>query len=1151
MLVALASTEGLAQIAHQPGKIIRRATGSGDAILNPDTNDWITVSDGVFTTNGDDTSSSVSEIHYRAIMPYGGEPCCDLRRGPDHRFSDFVPDNNNNGVYLNFTNSGVDATSYLRIRMRMGTIIPGSKGFSLLIDTDSAFGAAGTRPDGNYVAKTTGINGNPGFEIEVVLETGFRVAIYNVDGKGNPSDGIDTKSSGTDPHLIFTDNSWEARSQVSFAATTEGGDPDYFIDWYVSLEELKKMKPTSLGTSYIQSAFQRLRIIPTTVMAPKPSIAGPISDVYGSDDSITMANQPKICLPCEEVSGLCTAAPVVTSAVASGGSNNVQGTWSKATYGGSIATIYIYKGTDTSSVLATVTNVSSGGTWQATVAGLAGGDVVFAKAKGNSTYESRWCFNSNSVVVGTCTSRPPPLSTVTIATGKGISGTGYADNTNGAGTGSDNGSNSGVYKIQVYKVGSSGMSMLGVDEFPKSYANRLNPANVATHYNLGQTTGTWQYSGGSGGPSDLTVTAGQYAFYTQTSAGCKSAPVFSCHAASGNTDNPTLTTDGGEIYTTSTTVGGAITAVAHYPSVVRVYVDSVYQGDATLANAGLSNVTWSYTFATSLTAGKKVWIRTQKAEAGGSYYCEGSLEKTIITACTNKIPIFNVDSTTNKIAEGVVLSGTATAGGTLIIKNSTHTTVATTTVGTDGTWSALNSGTSFGDGFTGNARLADVSYYATLTTSGCATAATSLSWIVAGKTTESYCSGTLQFSIDAGTGGTYNTVVSGGTLTGTKLTSDAKWIKGALGGTPSANTKTIRIYVNDGLVGRETVPAFSNNWPDIYVGGYLAQNDVLTIAVTENDGVSAEMVCASIQIICDCATSNKPAVPSVNVAASTLTVAPGASATIKLQDPQDNNFISVKNKYTGRSLSRGVYYTGGTYTVTGRFFGAGETLTFETTPLDSSQTATIVTSRIGGTETCIESTEQPLVVNSALPVNLTDFKGYKSQKSIVLSWTTATEIDFSHFEIERSADGISYQTIGKKQGTGMLSGPNYYSYTDQSPLQGNNFYRLKMVDLDGRFEMSKVILLKNNGAGIMVNALRPNPFVNEVNISAVLKERSEISVVLTDAAGRTLRNYSQAGVAGLNELSLRNLGMLPAGTYYINVVAGKEILRYKLLKLNQ
>lgn len=68
----------------------------------------------------------------------------------------------------------------------MVSIVSGSKGYSILMDTDGKFGATGANADPNYLASTTGVNGNPGFEIAIVLETNFIIAIYNVDGTSTP-----------------------------------------------------------------------------------------------------------------------------------------------------------------------------------------------------------------------------------------------------------------------------------------------------------------------------------------------------------------------------------------------------------------------------------------------------------------------------------------------------------------------------------------------------------------------------------------------------------------------------------------------------------------------------------------------------------------------------------------------------------------------------------------------------------------------------------------------------------------------------------------------------------------------------------------------------------------------------------------------------
>jgi hypothetical protein len=1129
-LLIIASLNSFSQIAHEPGKIIRTArTSAGRLILDPNSDGWITASGNAWAINADDTTASGSEIHYRAIKAYGGEPCCDLRRGADHRFSDFVPDANNNGVYLAYIDGGTDATRYLKIRMRMGTVIPGSKGFSLLIDTDSSYGASGARPDPNYVAQTTGINGNRGFEIEVVLETNFRLAIYNIDGRGNPTDNIDIQDMAVNPWRVFYDTDWEARSQVSFAATTESGDADYFIDWYVTLEELKLMKTSNGGTSFIQSGSQSLRIIPTTVMAPKPSTAGPISDIYGAGDSVVITNMPPIKLSSNQVSGICTAAPTITSASASG-SNNVKGTWTRGTEGSSTATIYIYKGTDTTTVLATVLNVSSGATWQVTVAGITASDSVFAKAKGSGLYESRWCFKSNVKKVGSCDTRPGPLTITTFTASTGIDGAGYADNISGSGSGA---LSAGINYIHVNKVNSGSITRLGTVEYPSSYSNKQNGSNAAGRYNLGSTTGTWQFNGGSGGPSNAALTAGEYVFYQETAAGCLSGPTFFCRAtATGSTKAPMLTSGAITVYTTE--ISGGFDASGVTPVAVRIYYDSVYAGDATVTGG----TSWSYTFSQPLASGKEVRIRSMATEGGGSFYCAGNLTQTVgAGSCSNKVPIFNVDSTTSKIGEGVIISGIGTPGGTVkVYKQPANTQVgATVTVGGDGTWALAYTAAS-----------ADVSYNATLTTTGCANAATSTTVLVATKTTESYCNGTLDFSVNALSNTGYNTVINSGVITGTKLTSDARWLQGSLGGSVSANTKSVKIYVNDGIIAYYTVPGNTNAWGPVAVDSLLSQNDILTIAVTEDNGSSSEMICASTKIICDCATSNKPTRPTLSNS-STTQVGVGVKASVVIQDPQNNNLYALKNYYTGKALSSGIYYTGGNVSVNARGMGVGETLTINEITVDSTQTVQIDAHRIGGTETCTDSTSFQMRQLIVLPVTISEFKGVQGNKKNILSWKTITEIGFSYFELQKSTDGNNYQLIAKINANGNASS---YSHDDNNLAGKVNYYRLKMVDVDGRFKYSNTVVITETGSSVVLNTIRPNPFVNRLVISLHLEKAQEVNMILVDAAGRQVRTSKANAEKGYNDIWVNNLDGLSKGMYILKIYADGNVYQEKLVKLN-
>jgi hypothetical protein len=235
-------------LTQTPGYIVKPAGGSGITPLNPNGDGYISISTAGFTSN----DVTQSEIQYKLIPPAVKEPTSDIQRGPNALFTDLVQYVDGSGFYV--FNDGTN----LLFRLRLGSIVSGSKGYSILIDTDQKFGNSGTTADPNYVASTSMNNGNPGFELEVTLETNFRVAIYNVDGTNSPT--------------LVTSYPVTTNSQTGVALSMDSGTPDYFYDFYVPL--------SALGIT----ASSPVRFAATTVMAPQSAIGGPKSDVFGVDD---------------------------------------------------------------------------------------------------------------------------------------------------------------------------------------------------------------------------------------------------------------------------------------------------------------------------------------------------------------------------------------------------------------------------------------------------------------------------------------------------------------------------------------------------------------------------------------------------------------------------------------------------------------------------------------------------------------------------------------------------------------------------------------------------------------------------------------------------------------------------------------------------
>lgn len=158
------------------------------------------------------------------------------------------------------------------------------------------------------------------------------------------------------------------------------------------------------------------------------------------------------------------------------------------------------------------------------------------------------------------------------------------------------------------------------------------------------------------------------------------------------------------------------------------------------------------------------------------------------------------------------------------------------------------------------------------------------------------------------------------------------------------------------------------------------------------------------------------------------------------------------------------------------------------------------------------------VADTNLPVVLISFKASKEENVALLSWSTAAETNSDRFEIQRSLDGKSWSQIGSVASGGESKTLRQYSYTDKTPLNGTNLYRLRMVDKDETFAFSSIKSVRFEELS-PVAYVYPNPstdkvFVNIQNLSSV----KQISVVdMNGLAIATTKNVTEGiDVKGLS-----------------------------------
>lgn len=172
--------------------------------------------------------------------------------------------------------------------------------------------------------------------------------------------------------------------------------------------------------------------------------------------------------------------------------------------------------------------------------------------------------------------------------------------------------------------------------------------------------------------------------------------------------------------------------------------------------------------------------------------------------------------------------------------------------------------------------------------------------------------------------------------------------------------------------------------------------------------------------------------------------------------------------------------------------------------------------------------------NPSLPVELLYFNAVGTNEVVSLAWATTMEENFSEFIIQRSADGMLYEDIGNVQGQGfnIYDIESKYSFVDEAPFLGTNYYRLKAVDLDNSHEFSEVKAVRMNGSKKL--AVYPNPSNGE-----------SISFRLNFSAQESDRIYliDQLGVEILNDLatSMENTivfhQVLKPGVYMLRYVS--------------
>ncbi len=187
------------------------------------------------------------------------------------------------------------------------------------------------------------------------------------------------------------------------------------------------------------------------------------------------------------------------------------------------------------------------------------------------------------------------------------------------------------------------------------------------------------------------------------------------------------------------------------------------------------------------------------------------------------------------------------------------------------------------------------------------------------------------------------------------------------------------------------------------------------------------------------------------------------------------------------------------------------------------------------------------VAGLALPVHLLDFKAKLVSNAVVLDWSTSSEINSYYFDVERSYDGINFTKAGTVNAAGNSSLSLQYSFNDPSVAQENNFYRLKQVDKDGKWEYSKVVSIRYQGKTNSFRVIN-NPFTDKIDIEFGKLPTGNLLIKLLDVTGKEVYRTTVAAT-DQTRVRVNTAGKnMSAGIYVLQVTTNQQQFVERIMK---
>lgn len=172
------------------------------------------------------------------------------------------------------------------------------------------------------------------------------------------------------------------------------------------------------------------------------------------------------------------------------------------------------------------------------------------------------------------------------------------------------------------------------------------------------------------------------------------------------------------------------------------------------------------------------------------------------------------------------------------------------------------------------------------------------------------------------------------------------------------------------------------------------------------------------------------------------------------------------------------------------------------------------------------------IFSVVLPIVVNDFKAEIQHKSAVLRWKAKADDQHDFVAVEKSTDGQQFREIGKVRPKSRGTSFEPYQFTDADPAIGKNYYRLALLDKNGRKSFTKTVQINNLLPGTV--SAYPVPANDVLHIKTILSTKTTVTITITDLTGRALYNSSRTGDKGVNTFTIP-VHQISKGMYLVSV----------------